>query len=79
MNALIFLRAKGVLTVDCTKWKVKFKGGQEYDIIRLMEEYADCKFENNKHEIENEITKDCPHDYCINPDKCSAEFKCIAS
>ncbi len=45
MNALIFLRAKGIMTIDCTKWSVKFKGGKIHDIINLMEEYAKVKQE----------------------------------
>lgn len=58
MNAITFLRAKGILTADCTKWKVKFKGGKEFDVVKLLEEYADSKLKDqNKFQYDERLNK----------------------
>ena len=49
MTAIIFLTAKGIIKNDSKKWLVKYKGMETYDIISLMEEYANCKIEELHH------------------------------
>lgn len=39
-TAIDFLREKGILDSDKTKWKVNFSDGREFDIVELFEEYA---------------------------------------
>lgn len=35
-----FLREKGILDDKATKWIVEFADGREYDIVKLVEEFA---------------------------------------
>jgi len=49
MDAIMFLRQKGILSEDKTQWIIKFKDGKEVDLVKLFEEYYNTKilFEPN--------------------------------
>ena len=43
MTAIEFLRTKGIMENDCTKWIITWKNGKKVDLVELMEEYAKQK------------------------------------
>lgn len=54
-SVIDFLRRKGILNDDATKWIVKFEDGREFDIVALMNEYIQL---SERTKTYTEITKE---------------------